>query len=448
MTTRDTVRSLILATLLAAPGAARAAIPGLSGTTFNLTARADVISTGDGDSMFMWGYAVDPGRMQYPGPTLIVNEGDTVTVNLRNQLPVPVSIVFPGQRVTATGGNQGLLTREVPAAPAGRTAGPVAYTFVASRPGTFAYHSGTRPDLEVEMGLVGAIVVRPRVAGAVRTDRAYADPATAFDREYLFVLTETDPAIHRQVAFGQLAQVNTTRRRATMWFINGRNFPDTMADAFSGVLPTQPYNSAPMMHPGDRVLMRIVGGGADLHPLHTHGQNHLVIARDARLLASPGSPTPDLAVSDYTTTSVPGETFDAIWGPWTGARLGWDIYGTPDVRPHACNGSTDPAAANPFDPATREYCPDHYKPFPVLMPAPSDLGVGAAGAGMWSGTPFLGVTGPIPPVTPSTFPAANPDGGYTFMWHSHSERELTTNDIFPGGMATMAMVVPPWVPIP
>jgi hypothetical protein len=29
------------------------------------------------------------------------------------------------------------------------------------------------------------------------------------------------------------------------------------------------------------------------------------------------------------------------------------------------------------------------------------------------------------------------------MWHSHTERELTNFDIFPGGMMTMLFVVPP-----
>jgi len=34
-------------------------------------------------------------------------------------------------------------------------AGTVTYRFVASQPGTYQYHSGTRPDLQLEMGLVG-----------------------------------------------------------------------------------------------------------------------------------------------------------------------------------------------------------------------------------------------------------------------------------------------------
>jgi hypothetical protein len=28
------------------------------------------------------------------------------------------------------------------------------------------------------------------------------------------------------------------------------------------------------------------------------------------------------------------------------------------------------------------------------------------------------------------------------MWHSHNERELTTNNIFPGGMMTIMLVDP------
>ncbi len=43
--------------------------------------------------------------MQVPGPTLIVHEGDAVTVNLLNGLPTAAgntSILFPGFQVTST----------------------------------------------------------------------------------------------------------------------------------------------------------------------------------------------------------------------------------------------------------------------------------------------------------------------------------------------------------
>jgi FtsP/CotA-like multicopper oxidase with cupredoxin domain len=37
----------------------------------------------------------------------------------------------------------------------------------------------------------------------------------------------------------------------------------------------------------------------------------------------------------------------------------------------------------------------------------------------------------------------NPSAGYTYMWHSHTEKEITNFDVFPGGMMTMLIVEAP-----
>ena len=141
---------------------AQATIPGISGGAFTFVAGVDHIATGDGGSMLVWAYAnagAPNSRAQYPGPTLILTQGQTVTLTLQNTLDVPTSIVFPGQaNVTATGGpnsQDGLLTKEA------LKGGSVTYTFTASQAGTYTYHSGTNPELQVEMGLVGVIIVRP-----------------------------------------------------------------------------------------------------------------------------------------------------------------------------------------------------------------------------------------------------------------------------------------------
>jgi hypothetical protein len=34
------------------------------------------------------------------------------------------------------------------------------------------------------------------------------------------------------------------------------------------------------------------------------------------------------------------------------------------------------------------------------------------------------------------------------MWHSHSEKELTNNNLFPGGLLTMLIIEPPGAPLP
>ncbi|MFZ5998474.1 MAG: multicopper oxidase domain-containing protein [Nitrospirota bacterium] len=400
-----------------------AAIQGVTGTTFNLTAKADYISTPDGNSIYMWGYALNNGTMQYPGPTLIVNQGATVTVNLTNTLPVPVSIVFPGQSaVTAKGGVQGLITRE--AAPGGT----VSYTFTASQPGTYTYYSGTKPDLQIEMGLVGAIIVRPATNP---TGQAYNHADSDFDYEYLFLISEIDPNIHELVEAGMMNAIDNTKYWPVYWFINGRAAPDTMLEANTPLLPTQPYNIVPMMHPGEKVLLRIVNASRDLHPLHTHGNHHKVIARDGRLLKSGASPSIDLATTHFTTAVPTGGTADAVF-EWIG-KTGWDIYGTGDG--HTCSDGN----GDQLDDVTFEYCPDHGKPFPVLLPHQQDLTFGQ----FYSGSPFLGAMGSLPPGEGGF----NPNGGYMYMWHSHSEKELTNNDIFPGGMLTMMIIEAHNVPL-
>ena len=429
---------LVAAFLYLCAGSAQAVIDGLPGPSFALTARADYISTPDGGSVHIWGYANGAGRAQYPGPTLIVDEDVPVTVTLSNELTVPVSIVFPGHSATAVEitapSSQGLLALEA------EPGGTVEYTFTPSEPGTYHYHSGTRPELQVEMGLVGAIVVRPTTG----SDHAYNHADTRFDQEYLFLLSEMDPRIHQTVEFFGPEELEITDYLSdyfpAYWFINGRNAPDTMFPPGSPWLPTQPYNCMPRMHPGERLLMRVIGAGRDLHPFHHHGNHSRIIARDGRLLESAPGLGPDLSHEVFTIRSVPGETVDAIF-EWTGEGLGWDIYGTAADGPefvHTCNGLDIPSAG--FDAVTAEYCPDHTKPFPVILPEDQNLAFG----GFWSGTPFLGGAGSLPPGEGGL----NPNAGLTYMWHSHTEKEMTNFDIFPGGMMTMLIIEPPGVAIP
>jgi hypothetical protein len=212
--------------------------------------------------------------------------------------------------------------------------------------------------------------------------------------------------------------------------VNGRNAPDTM-NTVAALFPTQPYDSMPRMHPGERLLMRVVGGGSQFHPFHHHGNHARIVGRDGRPLESPLAPgTKDLSYEVFTIQVGPGQTFDAIF-EWTGKGLGWDIYGD---RVHTCD------TPGGYDSVTKEWCDDHNKPFPVTLPDNLNVVVG----GWWSGSPFLGSMGTLPPGEGGL----NPNSGYAYMWHSHTEKELTNFDVFPGGMLTMLIIEPPGVPIP
>jgi FtsP/CotA-like multicopper oxidase with cupredoxin domain len=449
---------------------ARAAVPGITGPTFNLVASADYVSQPDGASIYSWGYGCDgpPSgfapwngacpAMQMPGPTLIVTEGDTVTVNLRNNLPPAAgktSIVFPGFQVTATGaGVAGLLATEA------ANGAVVTYRFTATKPGTYAYYSGTQADIQIEMGLFGAIVVRPATIPTTCTAQnpfslapsAYDHPGTCYDREYMFQLSEIDSRIHGRVLaqvlacpVGPCGQITATTEpyHPNYFLVNGRSMPDLMDTSYSVSYPHQPYNANPHMHPGDLVLMRIIGQGRWQHPFHFHGNHARVLARDGNLLLSANDGTSLAGPLLFTTPSVSGQSQDQIF-TWTGKGLNWDVYNhkATDQPPVPCVPDANGYNSVVGSPNFGEWCADHLKPIPVTPPDPTIVAIGQ----WYAGTPYLGVqsTGAFtntnePPGTLNQ----NPQAGYAYMWHSHNEREITTNDVFPGGMMAMLLIDPP-----
>jgi Multicopper oxidase len=532
-----------IALLMWLAATAFAAAPGITGPTFNLTAQQAYLNQPDGEAIYSWGYGCStapagfaptlPGQncpsMQVPGPTLIVTEGQSVTVNLLNGLPTAAgntSILFPGFNVASTTGVTGLLTQE--AAP-GAT---VTYTFTASAPGTHAYYSGTQGDLQIEMGLYGAIIVLPANVPANCTTgyhaanltaegfwheadfrlpntkgqvgAAYDHPASCYDREYLFQWAEMDTRIHRQAQAQVAARANCTAGapgcsldvqtepyHPAYFLINGRSMPDLMDPNFAGEYPHQPYNGNPHMHPGELTLIRTIGQGRWQHPFHEHANHVRILARDGNLVlsssttpisyntpggtAAPGPPLAGLLM--FNTDTTPGESFDGIFY-FTGRGLNWDPYGhhpgdTADpLASLSCTADADgynsgaPTAIN-----FMEWCQDHNKPVqvspfgdvpgggPATLPDPNVFTNGQ----WYGGTPYLGPDAtlraamqtcaanpygtPNPPNANCTtlLPSntqANPanERGWAFMWHSHNEREITTNNVFPGGMLMMMLV--------
>src|SRR5256884_410785 len=485
ITRKATTMNRMLPLLAAAAGsllaaAAQAAAPGISGNTITLSASPAYLTQPDGLSVYSWGYGCTGGAlaagqsfvpattttpfcttMQVPGPTLVVTEGQTVTVTLTNNPRVSAgntSILFPGFTLTSAcpAANQGLLTCE--AAPGGS----VTYTFTASSPGTRAYYSGSQGDLQVEMGLYGAIIVLPASVPAVCANglpttnpggntaaraqwgesdfrlaaAAYDHPDSCYDREYLFQFSEVDPNIHLQAlaqvtacsAIGAPAgchlNVPTEPYHPVYFMINGRSMPDDMDTNYAAQYPHQPYNGNPHMHPGELVLLRIIGQGRWQHPFHEHGNHVRILGRAGNLILSTSSPTdPNLAGPLlFTTTTTPGLAMDGIFY-WTGKGLNWDAYGhnpassdpiaklscTPDPNGYNTLGAAQ-TALNYY-----EWCQDHNKPMqaapfgdvagggPVTLP---DANIFTNGA-WYGGSPYLGpnatvrAPGPTSPTPPS-----------------------------------------------
>ncbi len=174
------------------------------GAEFWLRTGAITNTMPDGRQVVMWGFAKDSadslgdGVITVPGPQLSVASNETLTIHLQNTLPEHVSIVIPGQYaydsldpVKHTGGAYDdrvrSFTRE--AAPLG---GKATYVWTSVQDGTFLYHSGSHPSVQMQMGLYGALaVVAPGPA---------AYPGVPFSSSATLLFSEIDPDVHDAVA--------------------------------------------------------------------------------------------------------------------------------------------------------------------------------------------------------------------------------------------------------
>jgi hypothetical protein len=201
----------------------------------------------------IWGYNSTNGPVTQPGgPTLIVNQGDEVTITLHNQLGESTGLLIQGQD---------MIPDTVGAAPGGDKS----YTFTASRPGTYLYGAGLLPNAQHQaaMGLYGALIVRPATAG-----QAYDDPTTAYDDEAVLVLSELDPVLNTR---SNPATFDMRNYNPRYFLINGQMYPNTAP------IPTQA---------GNRVLLRYLNAGIKIHSMALLGMHQTVIAFDGSPLGA------------------------------------------------------------------------------------------------------------------------------------------------------------------
>ena len=238
--------------------------------TCELWAREGSITLPDGGTAPIWGFANRlPDPASFPGPSLIVNQGDIVNVVLHNEIPGEnISLAFTGQELYPD--LIGIATSET-----------VTYTFTAVSPGTFKYEAGLTPNgaRQVAMGLGGGLIVRPATA-----NQAYDVAASAYDDEALLVFNELDPAFNADPN-----GFNMTDYKPSYWFINGKAYSET---------------EKILTAPGNNVLLRAVNLGLQEHSLGVLGMHQTMLAVDGSL-------------KPYTTEMVAytlgaGETFDSI----------------------------------------------------------------------------------------------------------------------------------------
>ena len=97
-----------------------------------------------------------------PAPFIHVRQGQRVDLTLTNKGVIPHSVDFHAARIAPN-----VAFKDVP------PGGSIHYSFVASDPGAFMFHCGTKPVLaHIANGMYGAIIVEPRTA-LPRADKNY-----------------------------------------------------------------------------------------------------------------------------------------------------------------------------------------------------------------------------------------------------------------------------------
>lgn len=173
-----------------------------------------------------------------PGPALVVDQGDTVVIDYRNDDATPDTIHLHGiHDIPVSMDGVGGISQ-----PLVRPGQRFEYRFVADTPGTFIYHTHD-DEAMLNSGLYGAIIVRP------------ANP----------------PAAERNLGHDFLEMISSWQIQSAaenVFTLNGKQYPSTQTLD---------------VHKGERFRIRWINiSGEEFHTMHTHGHYQHLVARDAQ----------------------------------------------------------------------------------------------------------------------------------------------------------------------
>ena len=236
-----------------------------------------------------------------PGPTIRVTEGDTVEISVTNTLAEPTSIHWHGLHIPNDQDGVGGVTQ--PMIESGQT---FTYEFTAPHAGTFMYHAhGATSREQIDRGLYAPFIIDPAGGDAIDADQE---------------LTLTIGNWMVGDATGEMSGMDmgsdTSMSMEYDYFtINGKSFP-----------ATEPIE----VTEGQLVRLRFLNPSQTIHPMHLHGMDMAIVAKDGEPLAEPQRiNTLDLGQ---------GETYDVVFladNPGTWLLHCHDLH-------HASNAGVEP----------------------------------------------------------------------------------------------------------
>jgi manganese oxidase len=207
-----------------------------------------------------------------PGPTIKVDVGDRVRINLKNELPESTGLHIHGVEKLANNMDGVPDITQDPIHP-GES---FTYEFTATAPAVAMYHSHHNATKQVGNGMLGALMI-----GQIQLPAG-----SSVDQEIPMILNDT----------------------GTIGFsLNGKSFP-----------ATKPYTAKI----GDQILVHYMNEGVTAHPMHLHGMPGTIVARD-------GYPTPLQRVD--TVTVNPGERVSVLHDITEPGVWAWHCH----ILPHA-----------------------------------------------------------------------------------------------------------------
>jgi manganese oxidase len=199
-----------------------------------------------------------------PGPQIRVDVGDQVRIVLHNELPMGTDLHLHGINVASDMDGVAPITQ-----PLVEPGGSFTYEFVADETAVAMYHAHHHGQLQVPNGLLGTIFVGDVALPAGQTVSGHAIPAgVKVAQELPLVLNDS----------GVIG-----------YSLNGKSFPATAPIAAKR---------------GDWILVHYFNEGGQIHPMHLHQFDQVVVAKD-------GFPLDYPYLAD-TVNVAPGERYSVL----------------------------------------------------------------------------------------------------------------------------------------
>jgi uncharacterized cupredoxin-like copper-binding protein len=226
---------------------------------FELTAEVAPWEVEPGTKVDAWTY-----NGTVPGPQIRVDVGDRVRIVLHNELPMGTDLHLHGINVDNAMDGVAPITQQLVEPGESFT-----YEFVADEPAVAMYHAHHHGQLQVPNGMLGTIFVGDVALPAGRTVSGHDIPAD------LKVTQDLPLVLNDSGVIG--------------YSLNGKSFPATAPIAAKQ---------------GDWILVHYFNEGGQIHPMHLHQFDQVVVAKDGFALDHP-------YVAD-TVNVAPGERYSVL----------------------------------------------------------------------------------------------------------------------------------------